>query len=419
MRKLLLPLLLLYILPLQAQNARYITDLAALNTLLQKTASYKAQIKGHRLAEYMGLYHRLAADTLGSSTTYTDFYKLAQLFFPIKDNHLGFYQIADYSHFKSKATIEQFVKTKAFADYPKLSVNTDSLQAVLASKPDSSIDGIYHYDKFYKVGLFKSGAKEYTGVVVASDINLWTVGQIAMLLFEYEPNSYKAIYSHPLTKSFSLITNEKYRNLSLVNSYFYNSYTQNLYSKRPQAVDHVDLARNASKFELQQIDPATQYLRIRTFQVNQATAARSSQFYDSIKNAITSANLILDLRNNEGGAKKATKNYYKLIKKYSKKGHVYVLINNGTLSQAEIFTLRLKKLKNVTTIGQTTKGMLAYGSNFGRREKLPSGLFEMYPTDMKGNAKLLRFENAGIEPDTYLNNDTDWIEQVVAIIEKR
>jgi C-terminal processing protease CtpA/Prc len=95
------------------------------------------------------------------------------------------------------------------------------------------------------------------------------------------------------------------------------------------------------------------------------------------------------------------------------------LLNNETLSQAEILTLQLKKLKNVTTIGQTTKGMLTYGSNYGKRERLPSGRFEIYPTDMKGNAKLLQYEDYGINPDIFLRDDRDWIEQTVEIIRKK
>ena len=89
------------------------------------------------------------------------------------------------------------------------------------------------------------------------------------------------------------------------------------------------------------------------------------------------------------------------------------------MSQAEIFTLQLKQLKNVTTVGQTTKGMLSYGSNYGKRERLPSGIFEIYLTDMKGKASLLQYEDHGIRPDISLNDQSDWIEQVVGIIKKK
>ena len=82
------------------------------------------------------------------------------------------------------------------------------------------------------------------------------------------------------------------------------------------------------------------------------------------------------MRNNEGGANKVLNKFLDLMERYNKNGRVFVLINNGTLSQGEIFTLQLKQFKNVITLGQTTKGMLAYGSNYGKREKLSSQSFE-------------------------------------------
>lgn len=65
----------------------------------------------------------------------------------------------------------------------------------------------------------------------------------------------------------------------------------------------------------------------------------SHRFYDSIKNSLKAPYLVLDLRNNEGGAGKEMRKYFVLLQKFVRKGHLYVLINNGTLSQAEILTL--------------------------------------------------------------------------------
>jgi hypothetical protein len=41
---------------------------------------------------------------------------------------------------------------------------------------------------------------------------------------------------------------------------------------------------------------------------------RSNNFHDSIENLLKAPNLVVDLRNNEGGAKKQTKKYFKLLK---------------------------------------------------------------------------------------------------------
>ena len=408
--------LLVWTIVLQAQTGSYLEDLATLKSILQKTPSYKDQIQGDKLAAYNALYARLVADTTGNITGYKYFYNLAQLVFPLKDNHLGFYQVSDYSNFKNKDAIENYIKTAAFSAYPSYEIDIDSLKAAMAQKPFDSIEGIYHYDKFYSVGLFKSGDKEYTGVVLDSDINLWQKGQVAMHLYEYKPRRFKAIYGHPLFKNFLLQPNEKYNNQSLLNSYFYSSYSQNIYSKRLPYRSYADLPKNAQRFELKNINDKVQYLLLRSFQATASTMQRSKIFYDSIKNLLKAPNLVLDLRNNEGGAKKQAGKYFKLLKKYSKKGKLYVLVNNETISQAEIFTLRLKKVKNVVTIGQTTKGMLAYGSNYGKRERLPGQKVEIYITDMRGKPEYLRYEDEGISPDIYLDDRSDWIDQTLQIL---
>ncbi len=404
---------------LKAQSNTYKEDLTELKSILQKTPSFKAQIKGEKKDNYIKLFNRLSEDTPSELSDYKYFYNLAQLLFPIRDNHPGFYQLPDPNNFKSKEAIDSFVTTKEFHLYPTAQINIDSLKIELAKKPADSVEGIYHYDKFYTVGLFRSGDGEYTGVVLDSDINLWQKGQIAIHLYEFIPNHYKAIYGHPLSKNFILQTNEEYVNHSLVNSYFYGSYSQSVYTKEPERTDYVNLPRNDPKFEFKTISGNIQYLLIRTFQRNKNTTLLSQKFYDSIAPVLDKKYLILDLRNNEGGAKKETKKYFSLLKKYTKHGHLYIMLNNGTLSQAEIFTLKLLKLKNVTTVGQTTKGMLTYGVNSGKWYELPSGKFIILPTDMRGRAKFLKYEDYGIKPEITLKNDQDWIEQVREIIEKK
>ena len=63
--------------------------------------------------------------------------------------------------------------------------------------------------------------------------------------------------------------------------------------------------------------------------------------------------------------------------------------------------------------------MLPYGQNYDRREKLPSQQFQVYPTDMNGNARLLQYEDYGIVPDIFLHANTSWIEQVTGLVKKK
>jgi len=384
----------------------YQTDLIELQNIIQKTPSYKDQIKGKTLTDYNSLFERLLIDTVRNVSEYKYFYNLAQLFFPIRDNHLTFYQIANFP---------------SETDFPTFKGNLDSLKSVLMTKPLDSLEGIYHYDKYYSVGLFRAVKAAYIGVVLDTEISNWKKGQIAIQLYEYLPNYFKAIYTHPKFKNYILHPIERFTHHSLVNSYFYSSFSEKIYSKIKNDKDFINLPRNIADFNFKNIEKDIQYLHIKHFSADKAKMQKSKEFYDSIKSLLTEPNLILDLRNNNGGANKVSKKFLTLIKQYTKNGQVYVLINNGTLSQGEIFTLQLKQLQNIKTLGQTTKGMLTYGSNYGKREKLPSQSFEVYITDMKGKGakKLLPYENIGINPDIILVDTKDWIEQTIDIIRKK
>src|ERR1044072_4650654 len=96
--------------------------------IIRKTPSYKDQIKGDKQHRYDSLFKYLAADTVNSPDSYNYFLNLAQLIFPLRDNHLGFYQLAGYDHFKTRESIDSFMTTKEFLGYPAYTINTDSLK---------------------------------------------------------------------------------------------------------------------------------------------------------------------------------------------------------------------------------------------------------------------------------------------------
>jgi hypothetical protein len=396
-------LLILFFIASRAQTNTYVADITALRNILEKTPSYKDQVKGQSRVAYNELFDKLLKDSATEISNYKYFYNLAQLFFPIRDNHLGFYQTD---------------KLLSDADYPRFDGNVDSLRSVLANKALDSIEGIYFYNKYFTVGVVKINPKEYIGVVVNSETPVWKKGQIAIHLYELVPNYFKAIYGHPKSKNFMLYAIEKYSHHGLVNSNFY-SIPQTIYTKVIRSTDHINLPADIYDYHFKSMEPDIQYLHIKHFSAYKAAIQKADLFYDSIKHALTAPNLIVDLRNNEGGANKVSKNFLELIRDYAKKGNVYVLVNNGTLSQGEIFTLQLKQLPHVKVLGQTTKGMLVYGSNYGKREKLPSRAFEVYITDMNGDERLVPYENYGINPDIVLTDNRDWLEQTIEIIRKK
>lgn len=399
----------------QAQTNSYGKDLPAFRQMVQKTPSYRAQIKGKKLAAYNELYNRLKNDSVDDPGSFKYFHNLSQLLFPLRDNHLGFFQIPIYSKYALTHSIDSIQQTREFREYASVVLNIDSLKEVLENAPDDSISGIFYYDTLYTVGVYENGRDEYVGMVLESNSPLWMKNQVALYLYKFGLNKYKAIYAHPLNKGLLYYPLEKYGNYSLLNSTFYNA-NNVVYTKKPDQTDHANPDLSSSKFLLKDINSNIQYLLIRSFQADPKTSAESKLFYDSIKTALKAPNVVLDLRYNQGGAKKEMKKYLSLLKHYASKGKLFVLINNSTLSQAEIFTLRLRKLKNVTVLGQQTKGMLTYGSNTGKQLRFGSGRFLFYPTDMRGKSALLKFEDQGIDPEITLHSKKDWILQTIDII---
>ena len=103
----------------QAQtNRTYKSDLIELQNILKNTPSYSDQIKGQSLISYNSLFEKLLSDTVKNASDYKYFYNLAQLFFPIRDNHLTFYQIANFP---------------SATDFPTFKGNLDSLKSVLTT----------------------------------------------------------------------------------------------------------------------------------------------------------------------------------------------------------------------------------------------------------------------------------------------
>jgi hypothetical protein len=405
----------------QAVN-NYISDIDKLYSVLKNTPSFKDQIKGKKLRDYLKLYESLKQDTAGIRTDYDVFYKLAQLFFPFRDNHLGFYQfpnsVLDKAAISDSMAVRNYRASKTFQDYPTSYINVDSLELALQGRPKDSIEGIYFYDSYLKVGLFRPGIEDqYLGVVLATTLPHWNKGQIAIRLYEYLPNYFRAVYGHPVFKGMTLTNNEKFRNHSLINSYFYSSVTEAVYKKDPDEPDFVNIGNHEPEFQFKNLNTVIQYIRLGNFSAKTSAMKVSQEFYDRIKDSLAAPNLIVDLRNNTGGAFKVSKKFLELIKSFSRKGKVFVVINNGTMSQGEMFTLQLQKLPNVITYGQTTRGTVAYGSNYGKTERLPSGRFQVYITDMKDKGNYLPYESYGVVPDIALGNDGDWINLITSEIE--
>lgn len=407
----------------QSQTNSYQTDLDALYGLLKKTPSYKDQVKGDKEPAYEGLYQSLRIDTLHAGNSFDNYYKLVQLFLPLRDNHLGFIQfphnILEASEYTHMEAVKQYRQSAFFINYPATAINLDSLQQALSTKSTDSVEGIYYYDSLLTVGLYRAGYGMLTGVVLHTTLPQWEKGQMAMRLYEYAPHCFRAVYGHPLHKNLIFYSNEKFRNHSLINSTFYASVSETVFKKIRNETDYSNIQESEPAFQFKSISPTIQYIRLGNFSAMANDMKVSQAFYDRIKDSLTAAHLIVDVRNNTGGADKVSYKFFALIKKYTEKGKAYLLMNNATMSQGEIFTLQLKKFTSTSTFGQTTKGTITYGVNYGGMAKLPSGQYGAVMTDMRDNGQYLPYENYGVAPDTMLNNQSDWVRQVVQVIAQK
>jgi hypothetical protein len=400
-------------------NAQSITacsaSLDSLYDYLKRMPSFRQQITGQQKKVYNQLLEGLHREAATVTDPFQCFLLQAKLVLPVKDNHLFLYQLPamqfKYAQLKDSAFLQKLLQLPAFRDFPRVNISRDSLEQVLASKPVDSVEGIYWYDSLMKVGLYRTPkADSLLAVVLYSGMPHWEPGQLAFILMEYQPSMFRGIHAHLLTKNFMLYRNEKFIDGGL---------TQDHWKKDPRKMDYINIPYAEPKFSLKQLTNGIQYLRLGSFATSTQSLKASEDFYNSIQDSLTASILIADLRNNGGGGFKNSMKYIKLLQKFSRKGKIYLLINNGTFSNAEEVAIMLKASGNIITVGMATNGTLTYGNNYGHTHYLYGSGTALYPTDMKDNGNFLSYEDAGLQPDILLKADSDWIGQVLAIIRAR
>ena len=146
--------------------------------------------------------------------------------------------------------------------------------------------------------------------------------------------------------------------------------------------------------------------------------SESRELYNEVKGKTDSKNLIVDLRNNSGGADKVAKPWRRLVRKFAKRNKVFVLLNKNSASNAEITAHDLSKSDNVTILRRDSWGACAYGSNYGNAAVSQSGLFYFMKTDMD-YSHLLEHEEKGVSVDIELDLKRDWITQTQEFIKSK
>ncbi len=356
-----------------AQNSNE-ADIDALYNAITQTKSYKDQLKNNKA--YYQLYSELKR-TLTDTNEFEAFKQLYRLIAPLKDNHLGFYRTPD--------TVHKWPAIKA-------KFNLENLK----NAPIDSLEGIY-YVQGSEFAIYRT-AQEYHIANVKT-------GLLSGYIFKTSHSSFDAILFSNGKVPYILIRNVKLVDGDLIGTPFRKFTTPN----------YALLNDVKGSYEFKSLNDQTGYLRLSSFASNTKNIEKATAFYQQIVDSLKHPFLIVDLRNNGGGGYKTSQQFISLLKKY--KGKIYILQNAYTVSNAEQFILKVKKLKNVTTLGTETRGQITYGNNYGDNILLPSKRFTFYPTDMNGRKEELAVEDIGIKPDVRLiASKADWIAQTLDYI---
>jgi len=382
-------------------------DLDFVYEQLQKTPSYKTQKANQkRLQE---TYQAIKSEYQGKDPDkFETYFKLVELLEVLNDRHN--YIIGNTKSFpQDSLSSESFVaRLRANSDYqyPKVTMDLDSLETALSNKKTEDVEGIYYYyHDLFKIGVFKNASGMYQGVVLDTKIVSWEVGETIL-------------YAKPLQGNRFQIYGGAFVNKLLYSTVDYlseGSFKKFEIFKKGHEPIHYHAPKMEGNFHFEEKNPSFSYMLVKSF--NMSVQNESKGFLKEVSDKLTTENLIVDLRNNSGGADKVSKPFYKLFKKY--KGNIYVLINYNTVSNGERFALQLKKLKNVMLLGDDTQGMLTYVLNFPTEYETPSGRFLIHFTDRKFQWKKYRdYESIGIQPEVYLDHTTDWIEYIIEQYDK-
>lgn len=389
----------------QTESCDCKTDLDFLVKKIKAMPSFKKQIKGEKVIEFETTYTRLA-NKMKQNVLIEDCYKmLLQQMVIVNDVHasLNFNKtLISKEDLKDTLKLKVFKASDAFKNHPKTNQNLNDLETKLSKKSTQDFEGIYNYGENLTIGIYKQNDSDtFVGVVLKSHLKQWDAGQIIIYANQTNGIKYNLYYYDIITRSPGFVKSISFENGRL---WMY---------KKENSINNEELPiKNQSDWEFKQLTPDTQYLYFGNFSsFSKANKTAFKTFYAKTKKVLTAKNVIVDLRSNRGGNRKLSDPFLKLLKKKN----VYILTNCFTGSNGEQFTLKLKALKNATHLGQTTRGIIAYGMNYGYNYNTPSGNFNITPTDMDFN-EYLAYEGKGITPEIALDYSKDWLEQTLAII---
>ncbi|SDQ66943.1 S41 family peptidase [Flagellimonas zhangzhouensis] len=267
---------------------------------------------------------------------------------------------------------------------------------------NDGVSGIYHMgsDKIY---VNKETDGVWYGITLASNSENWTKGTIRLKIQQTSEGNYELFEFYQNGMLFYQ-DNVKIQN-GRIHGTFWNTANQYFFNKN-----------HKNNFNYVSLSPSFDYIGIKTLRRTRNLMKEAENFYDTNLPKLTHKNLIIDLRNNGGGATKQADELLKSLKKNKNIEKIYVLINFKTGSSAELTALALKKDPRTIIAGENSRGMLAYG--YGNKsysaETDCAGVQLSLSTEQAGE-NFDTYEIKGITPDIALDNQSDWVEQVMRL----
>jgi hypothetical protein len=338
---------------------------------IKTTESYKYQIKDEMSDLFEKTYQQLGRQMTTPLTQVQCFEKLTQLLGLIKDKHallMGTARDYKVSDLEDSRFIETYRKSEVFTQFPKTDRDLIVLEKELKQKPIEDVEGIYTVGTDFRLGMYRIDQTDsLVAVVLESTSAVWAPGHVYLYMRESDLSNHydiivnSQIYKVPVYKSMQLVEHGiLYGNIMKENIKENHTYIN------PEAQE---------AYVLKSLNDKTQYVWLDDFGRNTENANKRDALVAQMDKELKAANLIVDLRNNGGGATKISWPIVKKIRKYAKTANVYVITNKMSGSNAEQTTLRLIKMAGAKHLGQKTFGAVAYGRNYGTRVVSSSGLF--------------------------------------------
>lgn len=394
----------------QAKKCDCKKDLDYLVEKMKAMPSYKHQIKkANKEAYFKAEYDKIAAQLTAPIEVYKCYILLNEMMATVKDIHATVTFEKSYikeEDFQNEKVIDSFITTSTFKNHPRSTRNIENLKTELALKPTDNLEGIYYYGDILTIGIYKTEGKNYEAAVLSSNTKLWEAGQIVAFISKDLDNQISiARYS---IKTYNL----RYLKSLAIEHGRVISFRKNIAHR-----DYSMKVKENGNWEYKRINDETSYVFFGSFNsFSSKNRAAFAKFYAETKEKFNTKNIIIDLRNNEGGNDKLSDPFIKYFKK--SKANIYILTNLFTGSNGEQFTTKLKKIKNAKHLGQSTWGIISYGFNRGYRFPTPSGNFKVRPTDMDFHNEFFKYEGVGVMPEIKLDPKSSWIDQTLEMIAK-